>query len=356
MGMIRLGLIGCGAMSRCYIDTFNRLGTRARITACTDIVRSHAEQIAASLGSVTISTDYRDILDEIDAAILVLPHHEHHPVSMACLNAGKHVLCEKPLANSEIQCLEMIAAARKNRCVLMCAYILRYHPMVLKLKDLIDGQQYGPCFHLSLWTEQLTRMPDGHWINDAGLLGGGQLFSHGCHYVDLLLWFLGRPVNGCHIGTNFGTPWMQREGTSDLIIKFESGAIGYHGGTWGARGTRIGFAFHAHCTEGMLEADFLKGRITFFNQYKNEELAVEGSRLPEDKVGVPSVLFEMPEKGKLTAGEIFHFIDCIEQGSTPTTDGPRSLQSLRVIWRMYEAEHKGNVADLRGLGLDQAAD
>jgi predicted dehydrogenase len=351
--MIRLGLIGCGSMSRCYIETFKRLGTRARVMACTDLVRQRAEAIAAPLGDVRVSTDYREILDDIDAAILVLPHHEHHPVAMASLNAGKHVLCEKPLANTEPQCLEMIGAARRNSRVLMCAYIMRYHPMALKLKELIDSREFGQCFHLSLWTEQLTRMPDGHWINDAALLGGGQLFSHGCHYVDLLLWFLGRPVSGCHVGTNLGTPWMQREGTSDLIVKFESGAVGYQGGTWGARGTSIGFSFHAHCTEGMLEADFIAGRITFHNQYKNEERAGEGKGyLPDDALG-NRVLFEMQEKGKLTAGEITHFINCIERGTQPDTSGERSLQSLRVIWRMYEAEHRGIVADLRGLGLDQ---
>src|SRR5690606_29723663 len=122
--------------------------------------------------------------------------------------------------------------------------------LVRKLKEVLDSGEYGECFHMSMWTEQWTRFPgDDHWGHKIATLGGGQLFSHGCHYVDLLLWFLGEPVHGTHTGTNFGTPWMEREGTSDVSIKFASGAVGYHMGTWGARGSKLHYCFQAHCTD-----------------------------------------------------------------------------------------------------------
>src|SRR5690606_25452304 len=84
-------------------------------------------------------------------------------------------------------------------------------------------------------------------------LGGGQLFSHGCHYIDQMLLWMRMPVEGTHMGTNLGTPWMEREGTSNVTIKFENGAMGYHFGTWGARGSRLRYSVHAHCMGGMLE-------------------------------------------------------------------------------------------------------
>ena len=137
------------------------------------------------------------------------------------------------------------------------------------------------------------------------------------------------------MGTNFGTPWMEREGTSDVFLKFESGALGYHGGTWGAKGTRLGYAFHAQGTEGLLEADFYKGRLIAHQD------------------GRETVLLETETGSKYTDREMSHFLDCIERNETPITDGPSSLQGLRVIWRLYEAEERRAVADLRGLGLSQ---
>ena len=204
---------------------------------------------------------------------------------------------------------------------------------VANMKELLDQKACGEMFQVSIWTEQYTRFAEDHWAHKAATLGGGQLFSHGCHYIDLLLWYLGNPVEGCHIGTNFGTPWMEWEGTSDVFIKFESGAVGYHGGTWGAKGSRLGYAFHAHGTEGMLELDFSKGRLSLRCGGTEETLA-------ESETGM-----------KHAARQMAHFLDCIQMGANPITDGPGSLQGLRVIWRLYEAERNHTVADLRGLGL-----
>ncbi|MCY3018872.1 MAG: Gfo/Idh/MocA family oxidoreductase [Planctomycetota bacterium] len=331
--MVRLAIIGCGGMAATHRAQFGELGSRLKVTAAVDLDLNRAREAARAVGAPHALADFRQALPYADAVLIALPHHLHHPVGMECLAAGKHVLMEKPLANSERECLDLIAAAQAHKAVLMVGYIMRYHPLVVRLKELIDEGKCGEVFHLSIWTEQYTRVAEGHWAHKAATLGGGQLFSHGCHYIDLLLWYLGNPVEGCHTGTNFGTPWMEREGTSDVFIKFESGAVGYHGGTWGAKGSRLGYAFHAHGTEGMLELDFAKGRLSFHCDGKEETLA-------ESETGM-----------KHAARQMAHFLDCIQKGAKPVTDGPGSLQGLRVIWRLYEAERNRTVADLRGLGL-----
>jgi len=337
MSSIRLGLIGCGGMARSHVSRFNRLSSRLRLTAAVDLDLSRAMAVAEGLPDVMVAADYHDVLDNVDAVLLALPHHLHHPVALECLAAGKHVLVEKPMANSERECLEMIEAAERADRVLMVAYCMRYHPLAVRLKELLQERAYGDVFQVSLWTEQHTRYPPGHWASRAATLGGGQLFSHGCHYIDLLLWYLGNPVRGCHFGTNYGTPWMEREGTSNVVMEFESGALGYHSGTWGARGTRLGYSFHAHCTEGMIEAAFGERKLIAHTKDGRE------------------VLLEVAESGKHTENELAHFLDCIETGRTPLTNGRDSLESLRVIWRLYEAEREGTVADIRGLGLSDAS-
>jgi len=334
-------------MANAHQRRFGRLQDRLELVAAADVVEERARSVAGLFAGARAVTDYRDILDDVDAVLIALPHHLHHPVTLDCLEAGRHVLLEKPMANSERECLDLIAAREKAGTVLMIAYCMRFHPLVTRMKELLDEKAYGDVFQVSIWTEQLTRYPPDHWASRAANLGGGQLFSHGCHYIDILLWYLGRPVQGTHLGTRFGTPWMEREGTSNVVVEFEDGRLGYHFGTWGARGSRLKYSFHAHCTEGMLEADITGGRL-LAHTGRTRETAGESLR---GRGGDGELLMEA-EAGKHTENEMAHFLDCIDSGRTPLTDGPGSLQGLRVIWRLYEAEQKREVADLRGLGLD----
>lgn len=329
----RLAIIGCGGMESTHEKGFAEILDRVEIVATVDPIIERAQHAAEVLGARIAAPDYRDILDEVDAVLLVLPHHLHYEIGMACLRAGKHVLMEKPLANSEAECLELIHTAAEYDRILMTAYPMRFHPLILRLKELMDEKALGELFQVAIWTEQLTIRPAGDWITSAEKLGGGQFFSHGCHYVDLLLWFLGEPVRGTHIGTRVGTPWMEMEGTSNVTIEFAGGVLGYHFGTWGARGTKLGYSIHAHGTEGMAELDFGAGQLRLHNS---------------DGV---SVLAESEHNSKYVHGELGHFLDCIERGEQPLTDGPGSVQGLRVIWRLYQAERDGVVADLSGLAI-----
>ena len=191
------------------------------------------------------------------------------------------------------------------------------------------------------------------WLGQAKRLGGGQLFSHGCHYFDLLLHWMGDPVSGSHIGTNFGTPWMEREGTSNVSIKFEDGATAYHFGTWGAKGSKLGYSVHAHCTEGMLELDHAAGTITLHRDESGGDLpalASLASKSDEVESATKAIIYRRSgDGGKVVGTQLAAFLDCIDQRKKPEIGAAESLRSLRAIWRLYDAEERGIVADLRGL-------
>ncbi|HRU04593.1 MAG TPA: Gfo/Idh/MocA family oxidoreductase [Candidatus Brocadiia bacterium] len=335
MPPLRLAILGCGGMARSHASRFDSVKNRVQIVAAVDVLPDRAKAVADLIPGCRPAQDYRQVLDDVDAVLVVLPHHLHHPVGMDCLAHGKHVLMEKPLANTEAECLDLIAASKKASRVLMVAYCMRFHPLVTRMKELIAAKTYGQCFQVSIWTEQHTQREPDSWMCRASTLGGGQLFSHGCHYIDILLWYLGAPVKGVHVGSNCCTPWMEREGTSNVTLTFENGAMGYHFGTWGARGSRLRYSFHAHCEQGMIEAAISEGKL-YFHQ------------------GKEATLLMTAEAAKPTDAEMAHFLDCIETGREPITNGPESLQGLRLIWRLYEAEEKNAIADLRGLGLAQA--
>ena len=336
-------LIGCGNMAKQHAARFEAVWDRIEISAAVDLERERAQSFSNLLPNhPPVFTDYREALPLGDAALVVLPHHLHTQCGIDCLNAGLHVLMEKPLANTEAECLALMDAAKKNNRILMTAYCMRFHPLVREMRRLIREEVFGKCFQLSIWTEQLTliRSP---WMGRRELLGGGQLFSHGCHYIDLMLWMMGRPVSGTHFGTKLGTPWMDREGTSNVCIQFESGALGYHFGTWGARGSRLRYSFQAHCEQGLIDLPFCDGKLIF--RCKDPE------HVPGVSVTSQETVLMSAENNKSTALEMAHFIDCIESGKTPETNPEDSLAGLRVIWKLYQAEELNRLADLRGMGI-----
>lgn len=350
MTLIRLGIVGCGNMSDSHEQSYAELVGEIIVTAACDIILDRAAKMASLTGASVYTVDYREIVNEVDAVLIVLPHDLHYETGKFFLEAGKHVLMEKPMCNTEAECVDLIRIADKMNKVLMTAYPMRFLPLIVKLKELLDAKTYGEVFQVSIWTEQYTYYAHDHWVAFAKRLGGGQLFSHGCHYIDLLLWLLGKPIKGVHMGTNFGTPWMEMEGTSNVVLAFEDGKLGYHFGTWGARGTRLGYSIHAHCTEGMVEFNLADGKLYVHRDMLQHQAIGEDSA---EDAQLTEILMEMKEVGKLTHFEIRHFAECIRNGDKPLTDGRSSLQGLRVIWKMYEAERQGKIADLRGLGLDE---
>ena len=138
---------------------------------------------------------------------------------------------------------------------------------------------------------------------------------------------------------------------SAAVIEFENGSIGYHGATWGARGTRLGYDFQIQTEKGMLEYDHFTGMV---RHYHAAAAHVPGGI----EHGRYDILWERGKNesaGKLTHIEIEHFAECVRTGKTPVTDGRAALQGLRVIWAMYDAERHNTMADLRGMGLPESS-
>lgn len=355
MKTLRLGLIGCGGMMGTHVQGV-RYVDHVEIVAVCDEIESRARDVSEALGnSPRIFVDFRDpeMVEMVDAVMIALPHDLHFECGMFYALHDKHILMEKPLCNTEEECLRLIETCEERNLKLMCAYPVRYWNGIVKLKELMDSGDYGEIIQMSVWTEQLTgshydyASSEKPWTFTARL-GGGQLFSHGCHYIDLMLWFLGNPVSGAHIGTRNGTPWMLKEGTSAVVIKFENGVVGYHGATWGARGTRLGYDFQIQTEKGLLEYEHASGEVRLYNR--------SGAHRPGGATESQSydVLWcRDGAQSKETQHEIRHFTDCVLNDKKPMTDGRSALQSLRVIWALYNAENNGTLADLRGLGLPQ---
>lgn len=349
MKKLRMGLIGCGRMMGAHMAGVQQVKNVEFVAIC-DIIPENSAKVATVLDNPFITTDWREMVDMVDAVLIALPHDLHYECGIFFARHKKHILMEKPLCNTEEECKSLINVCKEEGVVLMCAYPVPHYPGVRKLYELVKTGDYGKIMQMSIWTEQLTKKEEGHWCTTARV-GGGQFFSHGCHYVDLLLRFLGKPIKGFHVGTNAGTPWMLREGTSAVVMEFENGALAYHGATWGARGTRLGWDIQIQTEKGLLE----------YSTTIDSEKIFLYDELCEHKPGVPEanrrrvIWEEEKQKGnsKFTHFEIDHFADCVFTGKKPITDGESALKSLQLIWKLYDAERCSFVPDLREFALSR---
>lgn len=355
MDKIKLAIIGAGMISDYHVKVFEELKDKIEVVGTCAKHIENAERVRDFLGAKYATADYKELFDVADSFLVALPHDLHYPVGMDIINAGKHCLMEKPLALNEEECLNIIHAANENNVKLMIGYIMRFHPMVVKLKELIDNKTYGNYYQMSIWTEQYEWLPEGHWLAMAKPSGGGQFYTHGCHYIDLMLWMMGRPKKGAHMGTRLCTEWIEMEGTSNAMFEFEQDRLAYHFGTWGAKGTRHSYCIHTFFEDGMVECCLNDGEM-WLHQTRDPDSYSQGVGLYSEKSDAPQLIFTCDGASHMPKGEIEHFADCVINDKPPLCDGPGALQGNRVIWRMYEAADRNIIADLSGLGLDEEWD
>jgi predicted dehydrogenase len=348
MEKFKLGVVGCGGIMAAHVGGMLESCNDVELTAACDIIIERAQAVADKVNpNAFVTTDWKTMADYVDGVLIALPHDLHYECGVFFARNKKHLLMEKPICNTEEECVRLIGICEEEKVVFMCGYPVRFRPGMIELKRMLDSGEYGKPIMMQHWTEQLTMPPEGTWATSARL-GGGQLFSHGCHHIDVLMWFLGNPVAGSHFGTRNGTPWMMKEGSSMVTMKFENGCIGYHGATWGARGTKQGYSTQIHCEKAMIEYNHYAGTITVYDGLREHipgETNVErGTR----------VVWEGVSGKKNMGNQLQHFIHCVRTGEKPITDARIALQSLRVIWALYDAEERGVVADLRDFKFENA--
>ncbi len=190
---VRVGVIGASWYSDLRHLPALKSHPRAQTVAICDVVRDRAEEMARKYEIPLVSSDYREVIDKgnLDALLVVTPDDTHHPITMAALDAGLHVLCEKPLAHNAQQAREMYDKAEMAGVKHITFFTFRWPPHYRCLKELIDEGYIGRCFdcHICLLTGR-GRRGDYSWRYDRKH-GNGMLSELGAHMIDLARWLLG---------------------------------------------------------------------------------------------------------------------------------------------------------------------
>lgn len=189
---LKVGLIGAGLQGKRRAPVLKQLPGNELVMVASKSIED-AAKIAEGFGCV--STDrWQDIIErnDINTVLICTPPHLHAEMSIAAMNSGKHVMCEKPLARTIEEANAMLDAAKKNKVTLKCGFNHRHHPAISKAKESVDNGIIGEINYIRCVYGICGRPGyENEWRADPNLVGGGQLMEQGIHAIDLFRWFLG---------------------------------------------------------------------------------------------------------------------------------------------------------------------
>lgn len=320
----RLAIIGCGLIGRKRLAA---LPAGSFAAAC-DLDLSRAEQLVQTAKSGYATSDAQQIFADgaIDAVIICTLNGQLAPLALAAVKAGKHVLVEKPGAISVAEVDQLITAAKASGVRVRVGFNHRYHPALLKARELFASGALGPLMFIRGRYGHGGRVGyDREWRADPKLSGGGELIDQGVHLIDLARWFLGdfTSIEG-HAATYF---WkMPVDDNAFLNLRTAGGQTAW---------------LHVSCTEW-------KNLFSFEIYGRDAKLHIEGlggsygverltyyKMLPE--MGPPeTTAWEFPRGDASWRIEIDEFFEDIRSGREPEPGLAEARASLAVVERIHE--------------------
>ncbi len=334
-GSPRLALIGCGAIAEeYYLPAFARRPDLHKGLILVDRNGTRAQQLAERFNVKRWLVDYRQVLQEVDGAIIALPTPLHHPVCLELLAQGIHILCEKPLAESAPRGREIIAQAEQSHAVLAVDYLQRLVPTFARVKELLDRKVLGQPRRIEYYVGEQFSWPtvSGFYFNSPPS-AGGVLRDRGAHVIDHICWWLGgKPRLISSQNDSFG-------GSEAVAhVQFEhQGCTGEVKLSWlGTFPSR----FAVVCDNGAVEGEV----------YDYQSISLRMGKEHLQRIRLPATV---ATKVDIACQVVDNFADVIRNGGMPLVSGKDVLDSLEFIDECYAAARRFempwyDLEDLRG--------
>ncbi|GHV10883.1 oxidoreductase [Clostridia bacterium] len=353
MAKLRIGIIGTGGISGCHMDGYRRLADKVEVVAACDIDEVKLKAYAAQHNIPNTYLDYNEMVtkEKLDAVSVTTWNAAHKGATIAALNAGINVICEKPMAMNAAEALEMEAAAKKSGKILMLGFVRRYGNDTKIVKDFIDAGALGDIYYAKATYLRRNGCPGG-WFGDKKYSGGGPLIDLGVHVMDLSRYLAGSPkpvsaygvtysnlgpdrVKGAVVGyaptSNIKTFEHTVEDFTTALIRFDNGFtlsveasfnlnIKSDYGTIELFGTKAGIKLDP----GVEIFSDMAGHYVNLTTYENSALSFSG-------------IFEK---------EIEHFIDRVNDGKQPLSTANDGVMIMKIIDAIYESARTGSEAKI----------
>ena len=337
MKKIRIGIAGCGTTGQMYGPILRYLKT-AEVVAFMDPSREAACRIQA-LGGGEVFTNYDKFLQagRVEAVIIGSPVWAHQEQVVKAAEAGKHVLCEKPLAPTLEECDTMIKACRKNRVILMAAFMKRFDKNFRLAKEMVDKGTLGEIFQIRCdwsWRQYFT----AGW-RDRIQTGGGLFQDHGSHTIDLCRWFAGEIET---VSAEMAIRLQAREVEDQAVVtlRHKNGCISLH---HMLRMTHkpLNEYYLLDGSRASLEMEYGPGWSAFslkpFKMTLYGGHGLKGITTKSDDITLRNETDEEPEiaKNHRYLKELEHFCECILKDKKPLVGGIDGRKALEVINAAY---------------------
>ena len=352
MSKLRIAVIGAGSISDAHLQAYGA-NPEAELAAVCDRNGARARAKAEAFGAARTYTDYRELLaqPDIDAVSVCTWNDSHAEISIAALEAGKHVLCEKPLCRTVEEALRVEDAVRRSGRVLQVGFVRRYNGNTQLLKSFIDAGELGSIYYAKASCLRRLGNPGG-WFSDRSRSGGGPVIDLGVHIIDVCWYLMGRPKvktvsantyarlgNRANVknlsfykAADYDAERNDVEDLANALIRFENGA---------SLAVDVSFTLHA-------KQDELYVRL--FGDKGGAELEPEPVIVTEKHDTIVNLLPQVDNKTFDFEGsfrnEINHFIDSVrgrKMTLSPVGDG---VEVMKMLCAIYESAREGREIEL----------
>ncbi|NLY30214.1 MAG: Gfo/Idh/MocA family oxidoreductase [Firmicutes bacterium] len=350
---LRVGIVGVGGIANGkHMPSLAKLDNVEMVAFC-DVIKERAEKGAHQYGTpdAKVFTDYRDLvaLEDLDVVHVLTPNDVHSEITVAALEAGKHVMCEKPMAINSEQALAMVEAAERTGKKLTIGYQNRFRADSQYLKRLCEAGELGEIYFAKALAVRRRGVPTWGIFLDAERQGGGPLIDIGTHALDLTLWFTNnyKPVSVMGVtyrkladtenAANPWGPWDPKEFTTEDsafgFVQFENGMTVILEASWALNTLQVGEAMTVLCGT-KAGADMFDGlRI---NGEKFSKLYTTKPALRGEGVAFYEAVHE-------DAGfaEAKHWIDSIVNDTEPLVKPREAYVVTQILEAIYESAKTG---------------
>ena len=194
MNKLRVAVIGCGSISHFHMEGYLRLADRVEVVAGCDIDGEKLKAWGEKFGITQLYTDYNEMLEKVkpDCVSVTTWNAAHKGATVAALNAGANVICEKPMAMNAAEAQEMLDASKRNRKLLQIGFVRRFGKDAMAFKKLAEDGMIGDVYYAKATYLRKNGCPGG-WFGDKRFSGGGPLIDLGVHVIDLSRYLAGNP-------------------------------------------------------------------------------------------------------------------------------------------------------------------
>ncbi|WP_067934213.1 Gfo/Idh/MocA family protein [Alicyclobacillus kakegawensis] len=311
-----------------YADVLKQL-PNVRIQAVADTDEERGRKAQAQYGG-DFCVDYQRLLqrEDIDAVIVCSENARHAEMVLAAAEAGKHVLCEKPIATTVNDAQRMIDACEQHQVTLQIAFPVRFSTPLCRLKQTVEEGRLGRI--VAIRGTNHGQNPGG-WFVDPVLSGGGAVMDHTVHVVDIMRWLSESEVREVYAEVDTRFYDIETDDCGLLMLEFENGVFASHDPSWSrprAYPTWGDVTLEVIGTGGVTQVDALAQHLDVYSDRDG---------------GYQHAFFG----DSMDAALILDFVDCVQTGRMPSISGVDGLRALEVALAAYESAQSGRPVRLR---------